>query len=74
MEPKPRACRRCTSWPGWSAKPGQKTFRTFLFSRRNAATRAPFSSWRGMRTARVLVPRRTSQESKGERMAPAAFW
>ena len=34
----------------------------------SAATRAPFSSWRGMRRARVLVPRSTSQESNGERM------
>jgi hypothetical protein len=27
-----------------------------------------------MRTASVFVPRRTSQESNGERIAPTAFW
>jgi hypothetical protein len=72
--PKPLDCRLCTSWPGCSGNPGQNTFFTFSWPRRNSATTRPFSSWRGMRRASVLVPRSTSQESKGERMAPAALW
>ncbi len=34
----------------------------------------PFSSCCFMRTASVLVPRKISQHSKGDRIAPAAFW
>ena len=33
----------------------------------------PFSSCAFMRTASVFTPRRTSQESNGERIAPTAF-
>ena len=71
--PKPVAWCLWTSWPGWSGKPGQNTRSTFRWLKRNGATSHAFSSWRGMRMWSVFVPRRTSHESKGERIAPTAF-
>jgi len=40
----------------------------------NGATSHAFSSCRGIRKWSVFVPRRTSQESNGERIAPSDFW
>ena len=39
-----------------------------------SAIRSAFSLCRSMRTASVLMPRSTSQESKGPATAPIAFW
>ena len=36
--------------------------------------RVAFSLCRSIRTASVLMPRSTSQESKGPAIAPIAFW
>ena len=59
--------------PGMVGEPGPVDLLHLLLLARKVGQRRPFSSWRFMRTARVLMPRRTSQESNGERIAPAAF-
>src|SRR5581483_11873957 len=59
MPPKSRIWRRADSTPGWWS--------------RNAATARAFSQCRRIRSASVLIPRSTSQQSNGPGTAPRDF-
>ena len=76
-----RACRRspriwrcASSCCGWSGSPGSRPAAPSDAPARNSASARPLALCCAMRSASVLVPRSTSQESNGLRIAPAAFW
>ena len=66
MPPKSRIWRWATSWPGWVARPGQRTSRTRGWSSRNWAMSWAERQWRSMRTASVFSPRRTRKSLNGD--------
>ena len=74
MPPKPCICRVASACCGCVGQPRVVDVRTFGWRARYSAMRLPVSVvLPAIRTASVLVPRSTSHESNGLRMAPAAF-
>src|SRR5262249_365978 len=74
MPPKPRICRVASACCGRPGRPGENTRVTFGCDARYSASARPLALCCAIRTVSVFVPRSTSHESNGLRIAPAAFW
>lgn len=69
--PAPRAMDRCSSYCGWDCRPGYRTLKPC--DSRNRAIWSALACCFSMRTARVFIPRKRSQESKGDSPQPEAL-
>ena len=76
-----RACRRSRASAAWRARaadapaaPDRRPARPSGAPRGTRASARPFALCCAIRSGSVLVPRSTSHESNGLRIAPAAFW
>src|SRR5262245_23296837 len=74
IPPKSRICLAAIAWPGCVGKPGYRTCCTDGCCAKRAVTTCAFSQCWRMRTASVLMPRSTSQQSNGPGTAPSDFW
>ena len=74
IPPNPRIWRFASSCCGCVGSPGSRRAAPSGARLRNSASARPLALCCCIRSASVLVPRSTSHESNGPRIAPSAFW